>query len=201
MRFPLKESSISMLASRVSAGLSSNPDVFPAPPATPAQIQTTLDALQKAYDDLTGARAALEGALKAKDELFAQLCDCVKTDLRYAENTVKFSDEKLKLLGWSAPRAKRKLSPPGQVLELKCKAQAPGMISLEWNAPIDGGKVGVYSILRRNFDGGDWQEVSSSLITEALLKDQPSGSRMEYCIAAVNRAGMGTRSNLIEAVL
>jgi hypothetical protein len=35
-----------------------------------------------------------------KDDVLEELIDALKSDIRYAENTVNFDDDKLKLIGW-----------------------------------------------------------------------------------------------------
>lgn len=48
----------------------------------------------------------------------------MKGDIRYAENTVDFDDDKLKLIGWAGRKAKTPLVPPGQARLLKRRNKA-----------------------------------------------------------------------------
>jgi hypothetical protein len=47
------------------------------------------------------------------------LVDAMKSDIRYAENTVDFDDDKLKLIGWAGKAAATPLAIPGQVRSLE----------------------------------------------------------------------------------
>jgi hypothetical protein len=52
-------------------------------------------------ENLIAKQAATEAATTTKDEALEELIEAIKTDIRYAENTVNFNDEKLKLIGWA----------------------------------------------------------------------------------------------------
>ena len=43
----------------------------------------------------------------------------MKADIRYAENTVNFDDDKLKIIGWAGRKERTPLAPPGQELEYR----------------------------------------------------------------------------------
>ena len=49
-----------------------------------------------------------------KDAALEELTEAMKSDLRYAENTVNFDDDKLKLIGWAGRKAATALQIPGQ---------------------------------------------------------------------------------------
>ncbi|MDD5459187.1 MAG: hypothetical protein PHF37_07330 [Phycisphaerae bacterium] len=97
--------------------------------------------------------ANIKRSLTEKDEKLAELVDMMKKNIRYADNTTDFNNDKLKLLGWSARKRRGKLQPPGQCMGLKVRYQAGGVIILEWKKPADGGRVRFYEMLRR-VDGG-----------------------------------------------
>jgi len=46
-----------------------------------------------------------EAATTTKDDVLEDLADAMKSDIRYAENTVDFDDDKLKLIGWAGKKA------------------------------------------------------------------------------------------------
>ena len=125
----------------------------------------------------------------------------MKSDIRYAENTVDFDDDKLKLIGWAGRKAKTPLAPPGQARLLETPKQGAGWVFLDWKKPSDGGTVSAYKVMRRERPEGPWEEVATAVITEATLVDQPRGKELEYRIIAVNKAGDGEPSNTAMVVL
>ncbi|MBN1943224.1 MAG: hypothetical protein JW849_08015 [Phycisphaerae bacterium] len=52
--------------------------------------------------------------------------DAMKSDLRYAENTVDYDDEKLKLIGWAGRYKSTPLAVPGQCRLLEIIKQGEG---------------------------------------------------------------------------
>ncbi len=200
-RFPLRQAKVLELAEALIAGLTDNPAVYPAPPISTADLQAVLTACREAFDEVVAARAAFEMALTAKNEVLAGLVEKMKKDLRYAENTVDFDDDKLKLLGWSGKRAARYLTTPGQVRSLEAVEQGEDRLLVRWKAPVAGGSVAAYKIQRRPKDAGQWSDIATALKTEAELTGQPRHTDLEYRVIAVNRAGESLPSNTIAVVL
>ena len=147
------------------------------------------------------AMAAAEQATADKDEVLQALTDKMRADLRYAENTVDFDDEKLKLLGWGGRKAKTSLEAPGQVRVLEAPRQGEGWIFLDWKEPSDGGKVAAYKVERRECPAGPWLDASMSIESEVTFSGQERGKELEYRVIAVNKAGEGEPSNTVMAVL
>jgi len=58
-----------------------------------------------------------------------------KAEIRYAENTVNYDDDKLKLIGWAGRAARTDLAPPGQARILEAPRQGEGWVFLDWKAP------------------------------------------------------------------
>jgi hypothetical protein len=130
--------------------------------------------------------------------------DALKSDIRYAENTVNFDDDKLKLIGWSGKETPTALIPSGEVRQLEAPKQGEGVggwVFLDWKAPADGGKVSAYKIQRRQRPEGAWQDVSTAIETESTLVEQPLKTELEYRIIAINKSGDGSPSNTVMAVL
>ena len=123
------------------------------------------------------------------------LVEALKSDIRYAENTVNYDDDKLKLIGWAGRKAATALTPPGQARLLEAPRQGEGWVFLDWKAPIDGGKPAAYRVMRRERPAGPWEDVATAVITEATLVEQPRGTEFEYRVIAVNKAGEGEPSN------
>ena len=204
-RFPKKEAEIAALAERLWRGLMDNNAIFPQPPfhSPPTRIRKMI--YQFRHDVFLAARAAAEAATTAKDEKLDDLVAAMKSNLRYAENTVNFDDDKLKLIGWAGRKTRTQLAVPGQVRLAEVPRQGAGWLFLDWKAPADGGKPRAYKVQRRDAGAGAvddrWREVATAVITEATLVDQPKTTELEYRVIAVNKAGDGEPSNTVEAVL
>ena len=152
-------------------------------------------------ENLIAKQAAAEAATTSKDEALEDLADAMKSDIRYAENTVDYDDDKLKLIGWAGKKTATLLAPPGQARLLEAPKQGEGWVFLDWKAPIDGGAPAAYKVMRRERPEGPWQEAATAVITEATLVEQPRGKELEYRIIAVNKAGEGEPSNTAMVML
>jgi len=187
-RFPTKEADILALAHEIEGGLNTNVANFRGMYIT-------------AKNEAVAAMAAAEQKTAAKDEVLQTLVDYMKADLRYAENTVDFDDEKLKLLGWGGRKTKTSLETPGQARTLEAPRQGEGWIFLDWKEPSEGGKVAAYKIQRRERPAGAWADASMAIESETTLSGQERGKEWEYRIVAINKAGEGLPSNTVMAVL
>jgi len=203
-RFPRTEAEIVTLAQAMVSGLTGTeglPNVYPSPPVVPAELTALINAYTTARNAAIAAQAAAEEATTTKDEALEDLADAMKSDIRYAENTVDFDDDKLKLIGWAGRKAKTPLAPPGQARLLEAPKQGEGWVFLDWKAPIDGGAPAAYKVMRRERPAGLWEDAATAVITEATLVEQPRGKELEYRIIAINKAGDGESSNTAMVVL
>jgi hypothetical protein len=203
-RFPTKEAEIAELAERLYRGLLDNNAIFSQPPVHPILIRMRKLTYQSRHNTFMAVRAAAEQKIADKDTALENLIDALKSDIRYAENTVNFDDDKLKLLGWSGNQTPTALAPPGEVRQLEAPKQGAGVggwVFLDWKQPVEGGKVSAYKIQRRNRPEGAWQDVSTAIETESTLVDQPEKTELEYRVIAINKAGDGSPSNTVMAVL
>lgn len=200
-RFPKKEAEIVALADRLWRGLWSNRPIYVNPPVHPISLRFEAIIYRRQRENLIAKQAAAEEATTAKDDALEELVEAIKTDIRYAENTVNFDDDKLKLIGWAGEKTKTPLAPPGQVRLLEAPKQGAGWVFLDWKAPAKGGRPKAYKVERRLRDGGSWQDVATAILTEATLVDQPEKTELEYRVIAVNKAGDGQPSNTVEVVL
>ena len=204
-RFPRTEAEIVTLAQAMVSGLSGAGDMgnikYPSPPVAPAELTALINAYTTARNAAIAAQAAMEDATTSKDEALEDLADAMKSDIRYAENTVDFDDDKLKLIGWAGRKAKTPLAPPGQARLLETPKQGEGWVFLDWKKPSDGDTVSAYKVMRRERPEGPWEEAATAVITEATLVEQPRGKEFEYRIIAVNKAGDGEPSNTVMVVL
>ena len=200
-RFPKAEAEIAALAQAMVSGLTANAAVYPAPPVAQVGLTTLFSAYTTSKNAAIAAQAAAEDATTTKDEALDDLVDAMKSNIRYAENTVDFDDDKLKLIGWAGKKAKTPLAPPGQARLLEAPKQGEGWVFLDWKAPVDGGAVSAYKVMRRERPAGPWEEVATAVISEATLVEQPRGKELEYRIVAVNKAGESEPSNTAMVVL
>jgi hypothetical protein len=200
-RFPTTEADVVVLAEEMISGFTDNPLVYPAPTVAVIDLTTAKTAFTAAMNAATAAKAAAEAAVDAKDTALGALTDAMKSDIKYAENTVGNDDAKLKLIGWGAKKSPTALTAPGQVLELTVPLQGDGSVSLAWKAPADGGAPAAYKVMRRERPAGAWEDVATAVIAEAQLSDQPKALELEYRIIAVNKAGDGEPSNTQMVVL
>ena len=206
-RFPSKEADVLVLVQEMQTGLTANAAIYPSPPVVPSapppipSLMLMTSEYTTARDAATAAAAAAEQATTDKDEALQALVDGMKADLRYAENTVDFDDDKLKLIGWGGRKAKTSLEVPGQARTLEAPRQGEGWIFLDWKAPSDGGKVAAYKITRRQRPSGPWTDAGMAIESEITLSDQARGEELEYRVLAVNKAGEGEASNTVMAVL
>jgi len=204
-RFPKTEAEIASLAYSIGVGLKYNNPVFPAPPVSWMGMGIKRIQFITARNGAMSAAAAAQTAVSEKDDALEDLIEAMKADIRYAENTVNFDDDKLKLIGWAGKKAPTALPSPGQSRLLEAPKQGAGggggWVFLDWKAPADGGKPKAYKVQRRLRDSGDWKDIATAIITEATLVDQPEKTQLEYRVIAVNKAGEGPASNTVMVVL
>ncbi len=201
-RFPKKEAEIVALAERLWQGLLSNrPTIYPNPPVHPISLRFKAITYRRQREDLIAKQAAVEAATATKDEALEELVEAMKAGIRYAENTVNFDDDKLKLIGWAGKKEATPLAPPGQARQLEAPKQGAGWVFLDWKAPFDGGKPKAYKVQRRLRPSGSWQDVATAIVTEVTLVEQPQKQELEYRVIAVNKAGEGSPSNTAMVVL
>jgi len=200
-RFPKAEAEIVALAQAMISGLAGNAAVYSLPPIPVADLGSSFGSYMTAKNAAIAAQAAAEDATTTKDEALEDLADAMKSDIRYAENTVDFDDDKLKLIGWAGRKAATPLAAPGQARLLEAPKQGEGWVFLDWKSPIEGGAAAAYKVMRRERPAGPWEEVATAVISEATLVEQPRGKELEYRIIAVNKAGDGEPSNTAMVVL
>ncbi len=200
-RFPRTEPEVAALAEAMITGLTANAVLYPAPPVAVLDLTAAKTAYITALNAAIAAKAVAETATVAKDDTLEALVDAMKTDLRYAENTVDFDDAKLNLIGWAGKAAATPLTVPGQVRSLEVPRQGADWVMLDWKQPADGGAASAYKVTRRERPAGAWEDVATAVITEATLVGQPTAKELEYRVIAVNKAGDGPPSNTEMVVL
>jgi len=174
--FPRREPEIIALAQAVIAGLAGNTTTYPSPPVATEELTTNVNDLIASQNAAIAAAAAAKEATAAKNEALETLADNLKSVLRYAENTVDYSDEKLKLLGWGGRSRPSSQEVPGQARALEVVNRGSGWIALDWKSPVDGGDVKAYKVQRRIIaEEESPTDVGTALDSEIALVGQPQG--------------------------
>ncbi|MBU1518332.1 MAG: fibronectin type III domain-containing protein [Planctomycetes bacterium] len=199
-RFPIKEAEVAALAEPLWRGLQLNSVIYPNPPVNLMALRIKSLAYKNKLETSLAKKACAEAATTAKDEALEDLIEALKSNIRYAENTVNYDDNKLKLIGWAGRKTATALTPPGHRL-LEAPNQSEGWVFLDWKAPADGGVPAAYKVMRRERPAGAWEEVATAVISEATLVEQPRSKELEYRIVAVNKSGDGEPSNTVMVVL
>jgi len=130
-RFPKREAQIATLAEQLWRGLLDNNAIFSKPPVHPFLIRIRKLIYQSRHDNFLAAQAVAEQATTDKTEALEELIEAMKADIRYAENTVDFDDDKLKIIGWAGKKTKTPLTPPGQPRLLEAPKQGKGWLFLD----------------------------------------------------------------------
>jgi len=142
-RFPKKEAEVQPLAMSIVLGLWNNQPVYPNPPVDVFTLAGKMNLYINAKNSTIAAKAAAEQAITSKDAALEELIEALKDDIRYAENTVNYDDDKLKLIGWSGKKAKTPLAPPGQTRLLEAPKQGADWLFLDWKAHLSGETSGI----------------------------------------------------------
>nr|VFJ50960.1 MAG: Fibronectin type III domain-containing protein [Candidatus Kentron sp. FW] len=200
-KFPTRECDILALGEQMVMGLEENGGIYPAPPVNVTDFHGVLDDYLAARDAETAAHAIWEEAVRIKQAALHRLGDVMKTELRYAENTVDFDDEKLKLIGWGGRKPKAPPQSPGQVRALRITGQEEDSISLAWKAPVGGGRASAYKVQRREQSDGPWTDVGTAIRTSITLTNREHGRQLAFRVVAINRVGDGEPSNAVTAFL
>ncbi|NEP43123.1 MAG: fibronectin type III domain-containing protein [Okeania sp. SIO2H7] len=201
-KFPRTEAEIMALAQAVIAGLTANTTVYPSPPLTTEELTANANNFIASQKAAIAAATAAKEATVAKKEALETLTDSLKRVLRYAENTVGDSNEKLELLGWGARSRPSSQDVPGQVRGLEIVDRGPGWISLDWNAPSEGGTVKAYKVQRRiTAEEDEPVDVGTVLESQIALVNQPREKELIYQAIAINKAGEGIPSNIVTVTL
>ena len=125
-RFPESEEEVVALARKIVQGLSTHPSAFPQRPVSAEELEAAVGDFLEAREAAADAAAAAQTAHGAKDAALHVLEDHMKMTLRHAEYSTRFSDSKLRLLGWGARQRHKPPKPPGQARDLRVLRQGEG---------------------------------------------------------------------------
>ena len=200
-RFPRPESDIVALAQAMISGFQANEELYPTPPVNLVTLNAKLQHFLQAKDEAIAAEAIARQAIKDKNDRLQALVDDMKSNLRYAENRVKYDDAQLKLIGWGGPKARKEQPLPGQCLSLEALRQGEDWVLLGWEAPTDGGKVLAYKVQERKQGEEGWLDVGTALTPEITLVRRERSVVLEFRVLALNKVGEGKASNTVALVL
>jgi hypothetical protein len=201
-KFPTTQAGKLALAQEMANGFEENVDVYPKPITDVAAQKARINSVQAKISAVTQIEAARRAAVRERDDEIELMEDEMTENIDYAELVAKGDDAKLRLINWSGraePKAQQK---PGQPRVLEIIKQGAGWFQGDWKEPSDGGSVQSYRIMRRVVkEGGDMREAGSSIVSDAILVEQPRGVELEYAVVAVNKAGESEPSNSITITL
>ena len=198
--FPKAEAKILAVARLVIEGLRAAPEDFPTPPVSADELEAMTDACDADATKAAAAKAAYHEAHVRKDKAFARLTPAVKAVLAYAKILARRQPAKLIRLGWGPRRERKPLEAPGEVRDLKIEAEGETYLILSWKRPVDGGAAAAYTIQVKR-GGGLWEDLAARTDTRCIVSDQPRGVELEYRVFARNKAGVGSPSATVRAVL
>jgi hypothetical protein len=199
-QFPKTDPEILALAQAMLRGFHAHPDLFPNPPVNLDHFGGKLAEHGTLDHDWHAIQAQAQALTVRRNESLDRIAKDMRVLLRYAEITV--SDEtQLGIIGWSGRAAPTRLQIPGQCRMLVDAKRGTDWITLNWQAPAEGGKPASYVIECREMPDGRWTVAGTTLDTQLTLTGQPRGKTLEYRVYAKNRAGDGVASNVVEVVL
>ena len=198
--FPQKEIEIIGLAEIVNEGLTKMTQDFPSPPVAVADMQARMTEYNTALLATTETDMVSQQQHAAKDKALTQIRDGLKANLGYALISARKEPGKLAGLGWGARRSKTPLAAPGEVRDIAIGKQGDTWLILSWNPPVDGGLTAAYQIQRQQANGA-WEEAGVSPASDHVMSNQPRGVQLSYRVIAINKAGAGSPSGVVTAVL
>lgn len=216
--YPKTQNRISSLAASMIAGYTEHPGDFPS--ADVAALTTAQNQYHMAREALAQAQAAAKQAAVQKAEKLEQLQAVTKAQLKKSQVDTAAEPEKLTQIGWGAKADPQSMQAPSQPGNLKITAQGlggkdnnKGILHLSWlkSAFKRARFVLYYSVERRQIESngngngvasfGPWEHIGSAINNEINLKTEPTGSRLEYRVRAVNKGGESYPSNSIAVTL
>jgi hypothetical protein len=198
--FPQDEQSTIVLATDVSEGIERNPATFPNPPVKAAEMKTDLAAYHAKQGDIQAAEAKLRLEIQEKNLIYGRIRNATRRNVNYGEDVAQGDEAILDLINWGNRADPQRLQAPGQCRVLEIIGQGDGWVRLDWKEPVDGGEVASYKI-QRSEDGSKFVDAGASVESIAALFEQPTGKKLFYRVAAINRAGEGLASNTVSLSL
>lgn len=204
-QFPKREPDVLALAEQMVNGVTSHAADFPSVDGPALAELVSNYKSQVGQQELAKSQAQV--ATANKDEVFADMVELMKNDLKLAEVDTADDPQKLYEIGWGPRSGPTPIQAPGTPTDLHPTAEGQGSIWLNWEkSPVDPNRpVRIYIIERRDQqqDGtfGPWKLAQTTYNTEIQLTEQPVAIRVEYRVKAANAAGESMPSNSVSVVL
>ena len=129
-RIPRKEADLLLVAQKIASGLKKNPNIFNNPPLDYKALETLIEHLKAAKNQVRQKKAAYQAAVTIKQNNFKQL---YKDVLYTAKYCIQIADKDESILSKIGLQQKRKTpEPPGQCLDLKIENQTIKSMTLKW---------------------------------------------------------------------
>ena len=200
MEFPEREEDILQLALRMAEVIEQHPDVFPAPPVSPAHLRAMVEVVKAINAECALANERYREQRAKQGRTLARVKDVLKANLMYTEMDVRGQPERLSGLGWGGRPGATDRELPGEVRDLTAQRLGDTSVVLEWRPPVDGGPAAEYRVQRRKL-GGPWEHVAREVDNDCLVSHQPQGVEFDLRVVAVNQAGAGQPSATVTVVL
>jgi len=198
MRYPRQQADVVALVDQMVGGINEHSVIFTH--CNAAALQTARNEYEAANNALTDAESAMALAAERKLEKFNKLQQEMKKQIKLGVVDTADNPVQLGLIGWGIKRAPQQIDIPGQPTNLKITAQGDGLLCLVWDKSKNGGPIRCYTIERRS-NNQDWALVSTALNNEAKLTNQPTGTKLEYRVKAINSSGESMPSNTVGVIL
>ncbi len=214
--YPRTQSEISVLVKSMIAGYSEHPGYFPS--ADVAALETARNQHHAASEALSEAQAAAKIAAAQKAKTLKQLQAVTKAQLKKSQVDTAGNPRKLGFIGWGPKANPQSMQAPSSPTNLKIIAQGfdgkdneKGILHLSWKkSAFERARfVRFYSVERRQLQSngngqatfGPWGHISSTINNEIALKNEPTSSRLEYRVRAVNKGGQSYPTNVTSVIL
>jgi hypothetical protein len=179
-QFPRTEEQIIAAMQALIGGLTENPTVFPAPPASAVEALAVLDSLVDIRDQCTAHDVARSLLTQVRAGAVEEASEVLRASYDYGETVTAPSYDQLPLIGWDKRKAPSAIELPGQARALEIPSQGEGWVFRP---------------------SGAWAVVDVAIKTEIMLANQERGKDWEYRVVSLNVTGEGIPSNTVAAVV
>ncbi len=184
-------------------GFTEYPDTFPS--ADIEKLQNMLESFNQAKKEFNDCLSLYKQAGEKQKQAFEDLKGVIANQVKTAQVDTADNPVKLGLIGFGARRKRTSVNLPAQPELLRAESLAAGVVKLQWQKILKPGcgPVRSFIIESRIINGsiGNWLLAGMSFNCETVLKDQPTGVKLEYRIIAANHSGKSCASNTMAIIL